>query len=436
VSSPARHGDSGIGIAVSVLSFANYGIFCVVGIVLARLLSPEEYGRYGSAVAFATLAATFATLGLEKQALRLLPAFALRGEWSAVRGYLVMSVIVCVGLGAAIGLVAGPGLDAIRPPPNARGAFTAVMVYLVPVTLFCMLVEVLTSFGKPLASTATYRLALPLCILAACGATAALDERDAVHAVHAWGIGWCAALALLVALVWRAMPLQLRAARAQARSGQWLVGGISYLSFSLIMTAFVQAPLIVLGLAHEDRAGIGVFTAAMQLAGFVTIIQTATTRVYAPKLSQLIEAGDTEGERRLMTGRNALLGAMSLAFVAGVALFGRELLSLFGAGYERGERTLLVLSAGNAVNTVLGFAPWWLQFKGRHTLVLVISGVGCAAAVAGMWWAASALHWEVVAWSYSIGLAATFIALHWSVIMTRRAQALAVTAPVRQPQGE
>ena len=428
MTSPARQGDSGIGIVVSVLSFANYGIFCVIGIVLARLLTPEEYGRYGSAVAFATLAATFATLGLEKQALRLLPAFAVRGEWSLARGYLVTSAIVCIALGAAIGLVAGPGLDEIRPPPNARGAFTAVMIYLVPVTLFCMLVEVLTSFGRPLASTAMYRLALPLSILAACGAIAWLDDRDAVHAVHAWGIGWCAALALLVALVWRALPGGVRRARSEARTWPWIGGGVSYLSFSLIMTAFVQAPLIVLGLAHEDRAGIGVFTAAMQLAGFVTIIQTATTRVYAPKLSQLIEAGDTEGERRLMTGRNALLGALSLAFVVGVALFGRELLALFGSGYERGERTLLVLSAGNAVNTVLGFAPWWLQFKGRHTLVLAISGIGCAAAIGGMWWAASSMHWEVVAWSYSIGLSATFIALHASVILARRAKPAAVTA--------
>ncbi|MBU3728539.1 MAG: hypothetical protein FGM37_04730, partial [Phycisphaerales bacterium] len=132
VTSPPRTGDSGIGIIVSALSFANYGIFCVIGIVLARLLAPEEYGRYGSAVAFATLAATFATLGLEKQALRLLPAFSLRSEWSLLRGYLVLSVIVCVALGAEIGLVAGPGLDEIRPPPNARGAFTAVLNYLAP----------------------------------------------------------------------------------------------------------------------------------------------------------------------------------------------------------------------------------------------------------------------------------------------------------------
>jgi O-antigen/teichoic acid export membrane protein len=190
----------------------------------------------------------------------------------------------------------------------------------------------------------------------------------------------------------------------------------------------------VLGLAHEDRAGIGVFTAAMQLAGFVTIIQTATTRVYAPRLSQLIEAGDTEGERRLMGGRNALLGMLSIAFVVGVAIFGRELLSLFGSGYERGERTLLVLSAGNAVNTVLGFAPWWLQFKGRHTLVLAVSGIGCAAAIGGMWWAASAMHWEVVAWSYSIGLAATFAALQWSVTLTRRAQLRTVTSPSQAPR--
>jgi O-antigen/teichoic acid export membrane protein len=424
-----------MGIVVSVLSFANYGLFCVIGVVLARLLTAEEYGRYGSAIAFATLAATFGTLGLEKQALRLLPAFIVRGEWGLLRGYLLMSVIVCVALGVAIGVVAGPGLDEIRPPPNARGAFTAVMVYLVPVTLFCMLVEVLTSFGRPIASTATYRLALPLSILAASGLIALLDERDSVHAVHAWGLGWCAALALLVALVWRAYPREAAVARAKAHTRAWLSGGISYLSFSLIMTAFVQAPLIVLGLAHEDRAGIGVFTAAVQLAGFVTIIQTATTRVYAPKLSQLIESGDADGERRLLTGRNALLGALSLAFVGGMALFGRELLSLFGPGYERGERTLLVLAAGNAVNTVLGFAPWWLQFKGRHTRVLVISALGCSAAIGGMWWAASSMHWEAVAWSYSIGLSATFIALHINVMAIRRRQAIAaVSGPGPSPQ--
>lgn len=420
----SRTRESGTGIAVSAMSFANYGLFCLIGIVLARLLSPEEYGRYGSAVAFATLASTFATLGLEKQALRSIPAFAARGQWGLLKGYLAFASVIAIAVATLTGLVAGPGLDAIRPPPNARGAFTAVMLYLPVVTLLCLGVEVLTSLGRPLASTAIYRLALPGAILAATGVLAALNERDSVHAVHAWGLGWAAALVPLAILSWRAVPAEVRAASRAMQPRAWVTGGISFVSFSLVMTAFVQAPLIVLGLAHEDRAGIGVFTAAMQLAGFVTIVQTATTRVYAPRLSALIEAGDAAGERRLMAGRNGLLGAMSIGFLVVAWLFGADLLATFGPGYERGQRTLLVLAAGNAANTVLGFAPWWLQFHGRHALVLSVSAVGCAAAIAGMWIAASTMHWEMVAWSYAIGLAATFAALQACVMACRARDAL------------
>ena len=84
----------------SALAVVNYGLFYLVGILLARTLGGESFGDYSVAVAAVTMAATVATLGFEKFALRSVSSYREHGDLGRLHGFLRFSLLMIVLAGA------------------------------------------------------------------------------------------------------------------------------------------------------------------------------------------------------------------------------------------------------------------------------------------------------------------------------------------------
>lgn len=74
-----------------VFSVANYGLLYVTAILLARTLSVPDFDDYNVAVSSVLVLTALATLGLEKYALRCLPAWHNHQDWARSRGFLLFS---------------------------------------------------------------------------------------------------------------------------------------------------------------------------------------------------------------------------------------------------------------------------------------------------------------------------------------------------------
>jgi O-antigen/teichoic acid export membrane protein len=66
---------------------ANYGLFYGLSVYLARTLDADGFEEYSVAVATVLMLASFATLGLEKFALRALPGYHEKRDWSHAFGF-------------------------------------------------------------------------------------------------------------------------------------------------------------------------------------------------------------------------------------------------------------------------------------------------------------------------------------------------------------
>ena len=413
-------------VLVTLLSFLSYGLMLGVGIVLGRALGAGDYGHYSTAVALASVITTGATLGLEKLALRELPACFEQGDWDRARGFLVFATVVVVVTSVLVGLLTMAILWCTRSWNYPEHYLMLMMLFLPVMTLFMFLLEVCTACERFVSSTIVYRVVVPCTLLI--GALLLMhfsNKQSARDAVVLYGCVWVVGGALMLALALRGLPRQILGRRLVTDSRQWLGEGLGFVGYSLIMSLFASSPLLVLGLSHPNKSGVGVMSAVLQIGNLLLIVATATTRLYAPRMSRLLVEHDVPAQQRLLRRRALGMSMVCGAFMTLVVLFGKPILGLFGPEFERGASSLVVYSIGTSLNLIFAFAPWYLQFRKRHTLVLALTGVGTALTMGAMLfvpWPDMPAYERVVLW-YSVGLILLFITLRMlAVLELRRAR--------------
>ncbi len=396
---------------VVVAAAAGYALNCVLNIIGARILSATDYGAFSAAVSMVAIICTIATLGLEKCALRLLPEYVDLKSQSMTKGYIVFGVTISVCVGACAAVGAFVIYDSVRAHDVSLDALAHMLWFVPAMALFLFAIEVATALGSWMGSTVVYRILLPASAAGAVAASALFDSTPTLREViNMYGLAWVAALVVMIVIVLRRLPtLALRATSLYA-SKDWLTQGVGYLGFSLIMTIFTQGAIVVLEVVRGDRVGVGMVAAAMQVAGFVIIAQTATMRIYGPQLARLIARGDAHNERMLLRSRGRFMIVVCGAFFAVIVLFGHDLLALFGEQYRAAYPMLVTLAIGNCINTLLGFAPSILQYHGAHRLTITIAAVGTTLALLAMAVAAHVGTSLEVTYAYSISLTAMYIA--------------------------
>jgi hypothetical protein len=73
-----------------------------------------------------------------------------------------------------------------------------------------------------------------------------------------------------------------------------------------------QTGVIILELNHPDEAVVSAYAVAFQTGTFVVILATATNRLYAPRISALLDRGDLQALRSMARYRLLVIGPLTL----------------------------------------------------------------------------------------------------------------------------
>ena len=129
----------------------SLGVNFAVQVLIVRYLSQTEYGAFAYALAFASLAQTIITFGLDRSITRFVPIYEERGDYGRLFGTLVMAAgtFLALGLGTVllvIGLqewLAGVVID----EPGAI-ALIVILIFLAPIqALDDLLIGLFAVFG-------------------------------------------------------------------------------------------------------------------------------------------------------------------------------------------------------------------------------------------------------------------------------------------------
>lgn len=372
------HGHSLQALSLSLLAVGNFFLLYIASIALARKLSVSDFDDYNVALSIVTVLGTLSTLGLEKYALRCLPVYQEREDWSNAHGFWRFSLrtIIMVSLGLVLLLSLGLSSALAAQQYDSHLAVIVLTSFLPIIAVVLFLVEVATANGAQIQAVVIYRFMMPASFFVLIHLMGLFDiPHTAIGVAIAYGLAWVLSLIAIYHLVRHAIPARCWHAKPTYLSGKWLRRGMPFLFNSWMLSVIASSGVILLELLFTSDSVVGIYAVAAQTGTFIVLLANTTNRFYIPLMSIYMERRDPLAMRHLSQHRLVVLGSLTVLFFGGVVIFGREILSWFGDDFREGYEVLCVLAAGASVNALFSDSPYYLQFIKRQREVFITTSL-------------------------------------------------------------
>ena len=338
-------------------------------ILLARWMGSSEYGLYSFAIAWMTLLAYPATLGLPGAAVRFVAQYAAANDWQHVAGLMKVSSWLAFGCGALVATLAIPAVLYFKSYLNP-GYVAPTIVALAGIPIVALTIvrsEAIRGLGWLALAWGPLQLGQPLLLLIV---TAAM-VFFAMQLTAAMGVG-ASILAYAANLIaqWGVLHARLGTrikVEPKVNLGPWLGVALSFVWISLANAVLVQAGVIVVGIFLRPQ-DVAIYSAAAATSGLVTFPLYAVTALSAPKFAALHAQQRRLELQALVTNVTRWTFWPSLAIALIFVAFGSIVLRLFGPGFEQGYATLLILTLGQLVNAFTGPVVSLLNMTGHQVV--------------------------------------------------------------------
>lgn len=364
-------------LVLCVLAVANYLLFYLINITLARNLSVRDFDDFSVALSAITILSTVVTLGLDKYALRCIPVYRERGDWSRTLGFWAFSlqtILLCGLFLAFAGLLLGLGAGTKAP------VAVVILVLCLPVIAPALfLVEVVTANGRQIEAVMIYRLLLPTSFLFFIYLIFLFDlPMTAAGVACAYGLAWLWTLSAVHQLARVTMPEDAWRAKPSFLKSKWVRRALPLLLNSWMLSVMAGSGVIVLELLYPADAIVGTYAVAAQTGTSIVLLANTANRFYLPLTSMFMERSDALSLRRLMRHRLLVVGGLASAFLGGVVVLGQKILDWFGPNFSHGYEVLCVLAVGASVSALFSDSPYYLQFMKRSRSVFITTSYAVA----------------------------------------------------------
>lgn len=354
------------GALAAIIKIASAAAAYIMLVVLARLMSPDEYGRFAFGLSLALTLSFVFSFGLPVASLRFWPQHNVKSERGLARSFVAhgfsavtLGTIICSALFfvAATTITAGNASYSVN-----YWLVMAVLIALMAVAEFAQ--TSLRADGAMLLSLAPrdvgWRLLVIAVSLIAVGVLPMFDAEDAL-----WIATACLAVTTLPQLLYARHRLQIRRADFTAKTEwpTWLRASWPMWGSAVLLALVQQFDVVLLGLFIGPEET-GPYFAALRTASLIAILLFAANMVAAPLISKFYHSADHDGLRRM--SRMLIIGITIPTMVGflGLVVFGRWLLSIFDPAFADAYGLLVILGSGFAITAFAGPVNYFLQMVG------------------------------------------------------------------------
>ncbi|MDB5570230.1 MAG: hypothetical protein JWN93_1413 [Hyphomicrobiales bacterium] len=343
--------------------------------LLARWMSPDEFGKFTIALTLSMLLGGAATCGQQTALLRFLPEYAVSGKQSLLRGVVAYAFkLTLIGSLAALavfyaGLLVFSG-GAWRQNIELFAAGPLILAW----AFSELLMGLMRGFGYITWSIAPRDLLWRLGTIAA--AFLLLTQSGSVSA-YALVMASAALLLIIAALQYLASRREWRGApQAEAHDqGVWRRVAASLTLATLVSSIAAQAdvPLIGLILPPEEA---GRFFVVQRVASVILVASAAMNVFYAAKFSALFFSGRMSELQDFTTRMSLLALALATPVFVFIEVFPEFTLGLFGPEFARYGLELRIMCVAYFLDCMAGPVGLMLLLSGherRHVHILVAS---------------------------------------------------------------
>jgi O-antigen/teichoic acid export membrane protein len=365
------------GAAVALLgSVLGGGLGFAFTIVMARMLSPGDFGLLVLAVTLLQFGSALALAGMDYAAVRDVAAATGAGR---KRGAMVTPLAVALALNAILALLvaalAAPLAHALGEP-RFTSPLRAVALVL-PLTVAAQMLSACLS-GLELARGEVVRKVVEQGSRIALGALAVALGLGVTGVVLGLAAAAAAAAVAVAVVLLRVLPRGGRVERTPVRR----VLGFAWPQAAANVLALAQVPGVLV-LSHERSSrDVAIFGAAIAVGLLPALVYNAFAYRFSPTIARLWSAGDIAQLSSLLQGVTRWIAFASLPFYAVAISLAAPLLRIYGDGYVAGATALALVAATNGLNALTGPVEWALIMTGRVRLELLANAVGAVALVA------------------------------------------------------
>jgi O-antigen/teichoic acid export membrane protein len=337
-------------------------------VLLARWMGSFQFGIYIYVWTWVLMIGALADFGLSSAARHFIPEYAEFKSLDRLRGFLTGSRWLAFGVATAIGAVGAIGVTVLAPWLDH---FAVVPLYLACVTIpIYGLVQVQAgiaqSYDWPNLALMPFYIWRQLTIIVLMGAAYLLGApTDAVTAmIVAVVTTWAVTIGQLVMLD-RRLKAKVPDGPKQYEAKTWFATSIPIFvveGFYLLLT-YVD----ILALEHfRSPDEVAVYYAGARLLAIVAFVYFAIAGATTHKFTQYHVSGDKERLASFFAETVKWTFWPSLAACAMILTFGRPLLGLFGASFERGYSVMFILAVGMLARAAVGPAERLLNMLGER----------------------------------------------------------------------
>lgn len=361
-----------------LVKVAGAGLGFGTEVLLARLLSVNEYGVYVYVWTWLSVLALPCTVGFKGSLVRFVSQFRSEQRWDKLKGVLRWSTQLSLG----VSFVVGGTLSAVlflyfdgRPSGIAEGM--AVGMLALPVLSLNLIQKgALQGLKKVIRADVPY-LVLRRVLLAAV-ALAIYWKWGQLNAVDLLvGVAFTLLITFVLASywLWTSLPIEVRETAPEYRKKHWIQVSFPFLLIS--GAAIIQGKTDIIMLGSLGTAGAaGIYGAATRITMLISFGLNATNMIVAPSISEYYNTGQTEKLQRLIAFASSGVFLFTILISAGLIVFGDLLLLLFGGEFTVGYAALVILVVGKTANALLGPVGYLMTMTGRQWLASKVFAVG------------------------------------------------------------
>lgn len=328
----------------------------IMAILLARILTVEEYGIYTLAFTWAFMVTTPALIGVGRLAARELANLHILEEWQYIRGFLewsfrtsILTLLLSTGIFIA-------GVFLFISDENLKNAFL-VAALLIPAFGLVRLLKASTEGVKVIAlgripdsviQPVIYILAI---LLIHFYVPIKIHPVGALllYALSTYVISIVGALWIL----FRSIPTQVWLQKGKKKINEWRSRAAPFLLISILNVADVRLATILLGF-WSSRSDVALFNVASRGTDVISFVLFAFGAPITRVGLQAFLDKQPAKLQRVITRSVWLMLLIALPVAICFIFFGKPILSIFGKEYIAAYGALIILTVGELVSVLSG----------------------------------------------------------------------------------
>lgn len=364
-------------IGTFLLKIAQVGLGFLTSLMLARILGAKSYGAYAYAISWVAILVVPAMIGFPILLTREVARYKTRGDWGSLRGILLWSDRVVLGMSLGLMLLAAVVLWVFHGGiDNETATALLISLFIVPVLALMRIKGAsLRGLGYVVLSQLPQMVLVPILFLISAGAYDLIIGLSPPAAIALRASVITVALFASVGLLAQHLPSQTYTESPEIHHKQWLKSNLPLFFFSISNALNQQISVIMAGSMVNPEAA-GMLDVARRGLMLLTLVHTAMNMPLSPMIASLYSSKMVDRLQQVITRSARVILAGSVPIALGFILFGGEFLALFGDEFRRAESALLILTLGGLVFVSMGSVGPLLNMTGYDSVAAAGVGLG------------------------------------------------------------